>query len=95
MRWKKKQKSVFKPGDLRVKHKFLWFPVTINNETRWLERVGIVEKYAVYDITEYPLIPLRCFPVIKYTQGKWENYGFFGKRDKEKAIEVFVDRECP
>ena len=34
MRWRKK---VLEEGETRVKRGFLFFPKTINNETRWLE----------------------------------------------------------
>ena len=31
-------------GDERIITKFLWFPVSIGNETRWLERASIKQR---------------------------------------------------
>lgn len=35
------RKMLAKPGEERIITKFLWFPVTINYERRWLEKVKI------------------------------------------------------
>lgn len=40
----------------RVVTRFLWFPLTIGRETRWLERVSIRQRY--FDTTQGPYIPL-------------------------------------
>lgn len=32
-------------GDTRVKHRFLWFPITIGKETRWLEKATYLQQY--------------------------------------------------
>ena len=32
-------------GQHRVIHRFLWWPVTIGNETRWLEFAEIEQRY--------------------------------------------------
>jgi hypothetical protein len=37
MKWKKKILTVEK-GTIRIVHKFLWKPLTIGDETRWLEK---------------------------------------------------------
>jgi len=34
-----------KDGDIRVRTRFLIFPLTLNGETRWLERVTIKEIF--------------------------------------------------
>lgn len=46
MRWytKKKLQREYLSGVVKQKSKFLWFPVTINKETRWLEKVTIEYK---------------------------------------------------
>lgn len=49
MRWKKKQKSYPKDGEIRIVNKFLLFPRVINNEYRWLELVKIEQFYRGYD----------------------------------------------
>ena len=38
MRWIKEQ---YELGDTKIETKFLWFPVEIKGETRWLETVTI------------------------------------------------------
>ena len=67
MKWKKK-KIIEQPdpvhGDTRMFRKFLWLPLTINDETRWLESVWIVQKYVKLD--------LACGVDITY----WEDYRF-------------------
>jgi hypothetical protein len=40
MRWK-----AAKRGDVRIRNKFLWFPVSINGEVRWLERATWEEEF--------------------------------------------------
>lgn len=47
MRWRKKLKPFPKNGDTREVTKFLWFPKTIDNETRWLERTTWIQEYVV------------------------------------------------
>jgi hypothetical protein len=45
MRWQNP-----KPGETRVIKKFLWLPVTLDDETRWLETAEIKQVYvAFYD----------------------------------------------
>jgi hypothetical protein len=46
MRW-----ELPKDGEKRKKTKFLWFPMTIDDETRWLERTTWIEKY--YNLPYY------------------------------------------
>ncbi|MCP5063605.1 MAG: hypothetical protein GY936_14255 [Ignavibacteriae bacterium] len=33
-------------GQERIKYKFLFFPLTVGNEQRWLERVKVLQKYS-------------------------------------------------
>ena len=40
MRWKNKN---ILPGDKRIIEKFLWFPIEIDGETRWLEKCKILQ----------------------------------------------------
>jgi hypothetical protein len=37
-------------GEQRVIEKFLWFPVVISGEWRWLERATIVQEVALFDV---------------------------------------------
>ena len=46
MRFKKQQKT-HKEGDIRIKKLFLWWPVTIKGETRWLEWALIKQEYVM------------------------------------------------
>jgi hypothetical protein len=34
-----------KTGDQRLRKKFLWLPLTLENETRWLEKARVVQTY--------------------------------------------------
>jgi hypothetical protein len=36
------------PGDKKIVEKFLWLPIRIKNETRWLENVSIQYEYIRY-----------------------------------------------
>ena len=45
MRWKVNCKD----GDTRIITKFLWFPVTIEGETRWLEMANIKQRFYLGD----------------------------------------------
>jgi len=44
MRWITRN---YKNNDTRLRTNFLWFPKTINEETRWLERATWAEYYVV------------------------------------------------
>lgn len=43
MRWKSKEPAHW--GDYREITKFAWFPITLNSETRWLEKVTLHQTY--------------------------------------------------
>lgn len=43
MRWKSGSK--YTDGFIKVKNRFLWFPVELNNEWRWLERAEIRYRF--------------------------------------------------
>ena len=43
MRWKKKKEKT-KYGETRIINRFLIFPKTIQDETRWLEKASWVER---------------------------------------------------
>lgn len=45
MRWTQKEKQYASNGDKRIVKRFLLFPLTLNNETRWLEFVEIEQSY--------------------------------------------------
>jgi hypothetical protein len=40
----------FVSGDTKRVTRFLWWPVTINGETRWLERVTVEYTYGCYKL---------------------------------------------
>lgn len=55
MRWIKP-----KIGTTRVITKFLWFPCKIDEETRWLERTTIIQKYCNWwDTNKYKWVNER------------------------------------
>lgn len=43
MRWTREPRP--ETGDEKTETKFLWFPVTIDYETRWLEKATIVSVF--------------------------------------------------
>jgi hypothetical protein len=45
MRWKYKQ---WKHGEIRIIKKFVFFPISINEETRWLEWVELNKNILHY-----------------------------------------------
>jgi hypothetical protein len=48
MRWIKKGSKKPTRGDARIKTWFALWPVTLNNEVRWLERVKVLQKFDEY-----------------------------------------------
>jgi len=50
-------------GQTRVVTKFLWFPKTINKETRWLEKASWTEHYLPSIVTN------KC----SWITGKWND----------------------
>ena len=58
MRWKNK---TYKVGDTKIVNKFLWLPLSINGETRWLERASYKATYKLtgYDYPELEPIPVE------------------------------------
>ena len=44
MRWNKREP---RSGNRRVKSWFAIFPVTINGETRWLEKVKVLQQFCM------------------------------------------------
>ncbi len=51
-----KCKPDLEAGDIKVKTKFLWFPVCINKERRWLERATIK-----YEFEGWSYMPMDCW----------------------------------
>lgn len=47
MRWKKSNPKI---NDIKIKRKFLFFPVCINDEYRWLESVNIKYKFSTVKV---------------------------------------------
>ena len=54
-----------KIGQLKVVKKFLWFPLTICQETRWLETAHVT-----YQVTKY-YYGKGCLPSLGYTAVGW------------------------
>jgi hypothetical protein len=46
MKWFEKTKKQPLNGDKRIITKFLWFPLTISKETRWLEVASIQQHWS-------------------------------------------------
>jgi hypothetical protein len=61
MRWRRPKR-----GDKRVRRKFLWFPLELDGETRWLERASWDEEYGT---TMW--FPLRWVEEPKPAQPTW------------------------
>ena len=58
MKWIKKKDPVM--GDIKIKHKFLWFPMCINRECRWLEYVSIQYVFEGWNYVDIQLwIPIK------------------------------------
>lgn len=45
MRWKNKDFNRPKLGTTRTISKFLWLPICLNGECRWLEKTNIVQSF--------------------------------------------------
>ena len=65
MRWKK-ERSIYerKVGEVRIVKKFLWFPLRIGEEVRWLESAVIRQRIGHFQIPG------------SYDYYAWENVGF-------------------
>lgn len=48
MRWDLKKKDSTEVGTKKLVHKFLWFPVHLGDEIRWLERATIEYEWMHY-----------------------------------------------
>lgn len=55
MRWHKTPKPL--PGTGRVILQFLWFPKTLKNETRWLEKAPVLQIYDCEKWNDFRFIP--------------------------------------
>jgi hypothetical protein len=66
MRWTNRVDNR-KDGDRRVVYKFLIFPKTINNETRWLEKAYIVQELQkTWDLATH------AYTGLKWRDVKWD-----------------------
>lgn len=65
MRWFEKDIPVI--GETDVKIKFLWVPLTIKGETRWLEKSTILYKFMEvedgFDMLGHTLYKLKWVPI--------------------------------
>jgi|GEM_PF-3940741 len=48
----------YKPGDQVVRKRFLWLPLRLGEETRWLERARIVQEYV--EVTQAGITGTVC-----------------------------------
>lgn len=79
MKWRKKQKkrSIPKDGELRIISKFLYYPMCIENEYRWFEKVKIKQEYIAMEMH-------KCRGVFGgdsfyTTGGYWKNLEYIDK----------------
>jgi len=71
MRWKAKKKPTPADGETRYVTKFLFFPLTLNGETRWLEIASLCERFD-YGYARYPDVRgIEPNPVKYAAYGKW------------------------
>jgi len=68
MRWETVEP---KNGNERTVQMFLWFPVTINNETRWLEQATIRQRYQK--------LPGSSSSMLLNSLNEWTNIEFLNK----------------
>lgn len=75
-------KPTYKLGQTRIIKKFALFPITIGNETRWLERVWIEQKIIKYIYIHHslPYPPQALIDKGLFDYLKWENIKFLDKR---------------
>ena len=67
MRWRIKPKKQNKQRDVKYRYKFLWFPLCIDNEVRWLEFAHIKYVFEVYESYTYD----EYIGAIPYTITHW------------------------
>ena len=63
-------------GDTRIIEKFAIFPITIYNETRWLERVKIEQKITPGYYARLPYPPIGLINEDYYHYLEWTNIRF-------------------
>ncbi len=68
MRWKVETDRV---GDYRIEKRFLFFPLRIGNEYRWLETAEIVQECRVFSKWDF-------YSYQKY----WVNIAFYDQNDE-------------
>jgi len=73
MRWHKKIRKTPARGTERERSSFLFWPRTINGETRWLERATILQRYGP-TFEEAATQRLKYFTV-KWHDVTWIDYG--------------------
>ena len=71
---RKKVSKQPKVGDSRIVNRFLFFPKTIGDEKRWLERTDIMQEYK--EIYREIQDDFGCFHVYPYPDYKWVNIAF-------------------
>lgn len=52
MKWHYEEKKIVEVNDKRIRTFFALFPVFINGDARWLEKVTVEEQYNQYGFTE-------------------------------------------
>ena len=74
-----------KNGDTRVIEKFLWFPVNIKNEIRWLETTKVIQRYEVTNHWRYENFLSQ--KIIRYPVGVWVDKEFADSNDPSEYSE--------
>ena len=92
MRWKKKAHKSPKIGDKKSKLKFLWCPLCLNNECRWLEIAKIEYKYLQFEDIEI-MQAGSFFDVVPTTKNKWVPQRFL-RYDPVKDCEYYLENGC-
>ena len=74
MRWKESIEESPNDGETYIVEAFLWLPLTINNETRWLEHAKYKIKYY-----KFP------YPELSYGyRGGWEKIEWINEQQNER-----------
>jgi len=61
------RKQIPRLGDARVIRRFLWFPLCLRGEERWLEMATICQEY------RESWRPSRYFPFLGWVNASWEH----------------------
>lgn len=86
MRWKQKESP--REGDEKTKVSYLFLPLTLNKETRWLEFAKIKYKYLLVESWEY-----MDMGAVETSEYKWVHVEFL-PYDPVKDCEIYKTEGC-